>query len=427
MFLEIPGLQDILIILVLIVTIVILILLLTRKTSNDYDQLNKTEDSIIDKVRGLETSLSERIFESMLKFSDNVNDQLRKQTDMSNDNIAEFRIKVNKELVEFQSKINESLSKDFKSLNESVEKRMNDINQKVDTRLDKGFTDTNQTFVQIAERVKVIDEAQKKIESLSNEMIGLQNILSNNQARGSFGEYQLNQLLFSLYGDNKKLYETQYTIKENRNETVRADAVIFMPEPHGIIAIDSKFPYSSYKKLFDNKDIDQAEREKITSDFGREVKKHITDIARKYIVPGITADYAIMFVPSDGILALLHSELVSVVEYARDKLVTIVSPTTLVPLLSSFQAVMIDHERSKHTKEIIDQLKKLKQNFKLFGEEWEKLNRSIERLRVDGDKVNNRVDKLTNKFEDIDKVSFIEEKSANKPPHIAETNENEEI
>jgi len=230
----------------------------------------------------------------------------------------------------------------------------------------------------------------------------------------------LNQLLLSVFGENDRLYQTQYTILKDKNETYRADAVIFMPKPNGMVAIDSKFPYSSYSKLFDNNELTKEENDRLISDFGREVKKHITDIANKYIVTGITSDYAIMFVPSDGILALLHSKLVTIIEYARNKNITIVSPTTLIPLLSSFQAVAIDFERSKHTKEIIEQLKKLKINFRIFGDEWSKLNRSIDTLRKDGDKVNNRVEKLNTRFHDIDKVNFLEEPKVEKLNESAE-------
>ena len=114
-----------------------------------------------------------------------------------------------------------------------------------------------------------------------------------------------------------------------------------------------------------------------------------------------------MFVPSDGILAMIHSKLANVVDYSRDKFVTIVSPTTLIPLLSSFQSMIIDHERSKYINEIILQLKKLRVNFKNFEDEWNKLNHSIDVLRKDGDKVNSRVEKITTRFKDIDKVNFI--------------------
>ncbi len=406
------GLAEILALVAAILSLLTLIfvglMLLNRSNNSEIDGL---EESITDKVRNMENSLTKSIYQSMLDFNKGVSEQLQKQSETSGDNITEFRLKVKEELSGFQEKIKETLNKDFSLLNESVEKKMFDINNKVEDRLSKGFKDTNDTFTKIAERVQVIDDAQKKIQTLSEEMVSLQTILSNNQARGSFGEYQLNQLLLSVFGDNRRLYDTQYTFKETKDGPVRADAVIFLPEPKGLIAIDSKFPYSSYSKLFDNKELSKTDEEILISDFGREVKKHITDIAKKYIIPGITTEYAIMFVPSDGILALLHSKLLSVVEYARDKNVTIVSPTTLVPLLSSFQAIIIDFEYNKHTKEIIDQLKKLKKDFRIFGEEWGKLNRTIDTLRKDGDKVNTRVERLSDKFKDIDKVEFIEESS----------------
>jgi len=393
------------------IALIILILLLFNKNKNQ--ELNVVENTIIDKVKDMETAMTKSIHESMLNFNSLVNEQLRNQSKSSSDSITDFRLNINKELANFQSKINEDLKKDFNFLNENIEKRMFDINNKVEDRLSKGFKDTNETFNQIVKRVEVIDEAQKRIKDLSEEMVSLQNILSNNQARGSFGEYQLNQLLVSLFGENKKLYETQYTFKKGKNEVVRADAVIFMPEPKGMIAIDSKFPYSSYSKLFKNKELSKEEETKIIGDFGREVKKHITDISNKYIIPGVTTDYAIMFVPSDGILALIHSRLSVIVEYARNKNVTIVSPTTLIPLLSSFQSMVIDYERSKHINEIIIQLKKLKANFNNFELEWSKLNRTIDTLRKDGDKVNTRVERITTRFKDIDKVNFIEEENKN--------------
>lgn len=388
-----------------VVLILVIYMLLNRNKNND---LNTFENSILNEVKDMESTMTKSISESMLNFNNLVNEQLRNQSKTSSDSITEFRINVNKELSNFKDNINDNLTKDFKSLNDSIEKKMFEINNKVEERLAKGFKDTNETFNQIVERVAVIDEAQKKIKDLSEEMVSLQNILSNNQARGSFGEYQLNQLLMSVFGENKKLYDTQYTLKKGNKEVVRADAVIFMPEPRGLIAIDSKFPYSSYSRLFDNNQLTKEEEEKIISDFSREVKKHITDISAKYIIPGTTADYAIMFVPSDGILALIHSRLPAVVEYARNKFITIVSPTTLVPLLSSFQSMVIDHERSKYINEIITQLKKLRTNFNNFEGEWAKLNRSIDTLRNDGDKVNKRVERITTRFKDIDKVNFIE-------------------
>jgi DNA recombination protein RmuC len=360
----------------------------------------------IDKeIDQLEKNIKSELNDSLLKFNNEVNRQLMHSSELSSKNISEFRLNINSQMSEFQEKISNKFNLEFKSLSTTVEKRMNEINEKVEERLSKGFKDAQITFVDIAKRVEVIDEAQKNIKELSEEMVSLQNILSHNQSRGAYGEYQLNQLLYSIYGNNQLLYKTQYTIKDN-DKSVRVDAAVFMPEPNGIIGIDSKFPYSSYSKLFDNKDLSKEEESKIISAFGRDVKKHITDIANKYIMPPITTDYALMFVPSDGILALLHSKLQNVIEYAREKFITIVSPTTIVPLLSSFKTFMIDYERSQNMEKINRELIKLSKDFNIFSKEWEKLSRSIQTVKNDTDKFDSRVEKINMKFGSIKNVGI---------------------
>ncbi|MFA7075053.1 MAG: DNA recombination protein RmuC [Candidatus Izemoplasmatales bacterium] len=402
------------ILIILLVLVLITLVLVIINYSLDRKKGN-IDDLIKGELKDLEISLTNNISSNLLDMTNKVNHQLLTSGDISNKNISELKDRFNTTMTDFQVKLNDRFNHEFQVLSQSIDKRMNNINEKVEERLDKGFKDANSTFVNIAKRVEVIDEAQKNIQILSEEMISLNNILSNNQARGSYGEYQLNQLLYSIFGHNNKLYKTQYTIKEDK-EVVRADAVIFMPEPNGMIAIDSKFPYSSYSKLFDNKGLTKEEEQKLISQFGQEVKKHITDIARKYINPPMTTDYALMFVPSDGILALLHSNLQNVVEYAREKFITIVSPTTIIPLISSFKAFVIDSERNKYTKQITDELIKLSKEFNRFTDEWLKLTRAIDLIKKNSDSVNFRVEKISSKFTDIKNVgieSGIAKKGAN--------------
>lgn len=403
----IDTLTIILLSLVLAGVIIDVILQLRKPRSED---LKQVESTTLTKIDQMKTDVIKTVYDSMLRFNQDVNTLLRETSEKSGENISEFRINVNKELTGFQEKLSGKLQEDFKKLTDEVNQKLFKINEDVDDRLKKGFLSTNDTFVQIAERVKIIDEAQKKIEGLSQEMIGLQNILSNNQARGSFGEYQLNQLLFSVFGDNNKIYATQHTIKEARGkqESVRADAVIFMPEPHNKVAIDSKFPFSSYSKLFDDKGISKDEEDKLIQSFGSEVKKHITDIGNKYIIDGVTANYALMFVASDGILALIHAKLPNIVEYAREKRVTIVSPTTIIPLLSSFEVARIDYEKAKNAKIIDSQLKLLNKEFEIFSRDWTKLSQSIQSLTRQSDAVDRRVIRITDKFGRIKNADFSE-------------------
>lgn len=409
-----------------IMTIVISVLLVALITLNvvfhvRQTQMNFNEDfsnierKLLNSIADLRVAVNQAMNESMMNFNEKVTVKLSDNNEKATLDMANFRINVNQELSTFESKLAENIQSEFSKLSQNVEKQMSSINEKVEERLKNGFISTNETFVQIAERIKVIDAAQKNIEALSDEMIGLQQILTNNQSRGSFGEYQLNQLLYSVFGDNQKLYELQKTLKEAtaKSEKVRADAVIYMPEPHGMIAIDSKFPFSEYAKLFDNKNLTKEEEEKIISSFGQDVKKRITEISSKYIIPGTTVDFALMFVASDGILSLLHSRLPNVIEYAATKKVTIVSPTTLIPLLSSFLAIRIDYERSLYSKQIKDELNMLKKEFNKFDTEWQKLNETIQRLSRQSLDVNTRVEKITTKFKKISDVEILDSMDSN--------------
>lgn len=379
-----------------LLVVVIVLQFVFRAKSGDSSQLVQHFDSLEDALRReleeTRANMTSTVFKSMLEFNTSVNAQLSDSGERSVKNIAEF-----------QDKLNTRIAEDFKGLSETLNLKMAEINTKVEDRLSKGFSETNQTFVQIAERVKVIDEAQKNIESLSNEMIGLQNILTNNQSRGSFGELSLAQILFAVYGEQHKFYEMQYTIREQRGKQdyVRADAVVFLPEPNGMIAIDSKFAYSAYAKLFNNKDLSAEEESKLLQQLSADVKKQITEIASKYIIPGKTSEYAVMFVPNDGVLALIHSKLDNVTQYAAEKRVTIASPTTLIPLLSTLKVLYLDYERSQHSVEITKQLLQLKKQFAIFEKVWTTLNNNIQSLTSQSATVNSRVEHITQGFTKI--------------------------
>lgn len=408
------GFTEYLILTVLLISIASLVLgfiLLFRKKDDKESraEINRLNAEITARIGDMKDNVTQSIYTSMMTFNEQVNQKLFDNSQISAQNIGKLQLSVNDQLGQFRETISSRLNESFKALSESVDKRMDLINGKVEDRLSKGFEDTNKTFLQIAERVKIIDDAQKNIQGLSKEMIGLQQILTNNQTRGSFGEYQLNQLLYAAFGENNALYEVQYTIKEakGKSESVRADAVIKLPDPGKMVAIDSKFPFSEYSKLFDNKDLSKAEEEKTIQAFAADIKKHITDISGKYIIPGTTVDYAIMFVASDGILALIHSKMANVMEYAQAKRIVIVSPTTLYPLLSTFYAIVLDYQRNKYADEINRQIIALTKEFERFSGDWLKLNENIQKLTRQSIDVNAHVEKITSKFGQIKNVDLL--------------------
>ena len=305
----------------------------------------------------------------------------------------------NEKLERFQKNISESINIRFDALNEQMVSRINDINKKVDEQLQQGFKNTTESMSQVRERLKVIDEAQKNIESLSKDVVSLKNVLENNQNRGQYGEYQLSMVLHNVFGDTIGCYKEQYTIKNAKDEEnkVRADAVVFMPEPNKMICIDSKFPFATYARLFET--TDENERDDLNKIFIADVKKHVTVIKNKYIIEGKTAPQAIMFIPNDGIFAYIHQNCESVVEYARQCEVILTSPSTLPAILVTINMIRIEGERAKNVREITNQLVKLGKEFGMFSREWESFSTQLGRASNSKDKLDNRVNKINSKFE----------------------------
>ena len=314
----------------------------------------------------------------------------------------------NQKLERFQTNIIETMTKRFESINLQLGEKMKEINQKVEDKLKEGFQGTSETMAQVRERLKVIDEAQKNMESLSKDVVSLRSIMEGNQTRGAYGEYQLNMVLHNVFGDTVGCYQEQYTIKKVKDgDDVRADAVVFMPEPNKMICIDSKFPFQDYERLM--KEEDESNKEEYKRLFASAVKKHITVIKDKYIIEGKTAPEALMFIPNDGVFAYIHQELLDVVDYAREKRVILTSPSTLPAILVTINMVRIEAERAKNVKEISKQLDALGKQFTLFSNEWTQLSRQLDTATKTREKLDSRVSRITNKFDAISTNSDIEE------------------
>lgn len=163
--------------------------------------------------------------------------------------IGKLETGVVKELGDFKNGFSKDLYDDFEKLNEKLDYKLRLINDKVNERLDENFEKTNKTFMNVLERLSKIDEAQKKIDTLSQDIISLQSVLTDKKTRGIFGEVNLKQIMSSVFGENKSIYQMQYTFE---NKTI-ADCVLFAPQPLGTIAIDSKFPLEHYRIMVEKK------------------------------------------------------------------------------------------------------------------------------------------------------------------------------
>lgn len=314
--------------------------------------------------------------------------------------LGKLEVSMMKELGDFKSDISRNLNKDFTALNEQLERHLIAINERVNERLDQNFEKTNKTFMNVIERLSKIDEAQKKIETLSTDIVSLQSILTDKKTRGIFGEVNLKHILTSVFGErNDNIFRLQYTLSTG----VIADSVVFAPEPLGTIAIDSKFPLEHYQLMVDKK-LTPDLRENYERLFKQDMKKHIDAISSKYIIPGETANQAILFLPAEAIFAEINAYHQDIIDYAYKKKVWITSPTTLISTLTVVEMIIKNIERDKYTSIIHEELNKLGLEFARYKERWDKLARSIQTVNKDVENVSITTDKITKKFETINKV-----------------------
>lgn len=314
--------------------------------------------------------------------------------------LGKLEVGMVRELGEFKSDLSKNMNEDFTKLNEQVERRLIAINERVNERLDQNFEKTNKTFMSVIERLSKIDEAQKKIEHLSTDIVSLQSILTDKKSRGIFGEVNLKHILTSVFGENNdKIYKLQYTMS---NKYI-ADCCLFAPSPLGTIAIDSKFPLEHYQLMVD-KTLSQEERDRYEKMFKMDVKKHIDAISTKYIIPGETSDQAIMFLPAEAIFAEINAYHPDIIEYSYKKKVWITSPTTLISTLTVIEMIIKNMERDKYTSIIHEELNKLGLEFARYKERWDKLSRSIQTVNKDIENVSITTDKITKKFQTINQV-----------------------
>jgi DNA recombination protein RmuC len=314
--------------------------------------------------------------------------------------LGKLEVNMIKEMGEFKSDLNRNMNDDFTKLNEQVEKRLLMINEKVNERLDQNFEKTNKTFMNVIERLSKIDEAQKKIETLSTDIVGLQSILTDKKTRGIFGEVNLKHVLVSVFGEkNDNIYRLQYTLSNG----YIADSVLFAPEPLGTICIDSKFPLEHYELMVDKK-LTQEARDAAEKMFKQDMKKHIDAISSKYIISGETTDQAILFLPAEAIFAEVNAYHADIIEYAYKKHVWITSPTTLISTLTVIEMIIKNMERDKYTSIIHEELNKLGLEFSRYKERWDKLARSIQTVNKDVENISVTSEKISKKFETINRV-----------------------
>jgi DNA recombination protein RmuC len=358
-----------------VITIILLTILLLRKPpqNNSAIELQERMKMLHEQTASLQTHLTEHLMRSF--------DLLRGQ------------------IVETLKQNTEQVDKQIHKLTEQTDLRLREINGQVEKRLAEGFEKTNATFHDVVKRLALIDEAQKKITELSTNVVSLQEILVDKRSRGAFGEVQLSSLVSNVLPEN--CYALQYTFPNG----VRADCVLFLPTPTGNICIDSKFPLENYQKMLD-RDITEAEKMVAVRQFKQDIKKHIHDVAEKYIIPNETSDGVILFIPAEAIFAEIHSHYPELVQEAHQARVWMASPTTLMAILTTARAAIKDDATRKQINIIQQHLNALNKDFSRFSDRMNKLATHIRQANEDVGDINTSAQKITARFAKIEQVEL---------------------
>jgi len=292
-----------------------------------------------------------------------------------------------------QARMAEQLQTQERELAKKLEERLADVTKRVGESLEKSSQTAQTTITDLKERLAVIDSAQKNITALSTQVVGLQDILANKQARGAFGEIQLNDLVVQSLPPSA--YAFQSTLASGR----RVDCLLTLPNPPGAIAIDAKFPLEHYQTLRDAGT--DAEREAARRLLAQAITKHVKDIAERYIVPGETADSALMFLPSEAVYAELHASLPAVVQDAFRRRVWIVSPTTLMATLNTVRAVLKDARISEQAGllqaevgRMLDDVRRLDDRVGKLQDHFRQADEDIRQIRVSTEKIDKRAERI---------------------------------
>ena len=294
------------------------------------------------------------------------------------------------------------LSNSVETLVKTMDARLEQISGKVAERLDEGFKKTNETFTNVMTRLATIDEAQKKIDGLTTNVVSLQQLLGDKRSRGAFGEVQLEGLVRNI------LPPDAYSFQEKLSNGNRVDCLLILPPPTGKVPVDAKFPLENYHRMLDQ---DLAESDKLLArkQFKQDIKKHIDDISQKYLIRNETSDGAVMFVPAEAVFAEIHAYHSDLVEYAMHQHVWIVSPTTLMAVLNTARAVMKDVQMREQVHIIQSELGKLSVDFKRFDERMKRLADNIRKANEEAGQVEITSRKISDHFAKIEAVEMKED------------------
>lgn len=359
------------------------------------NQNQATLQNVLEKLSDSRLQQLQAFNDHRTRFDERQIESLKLLQDTLQKGVQDSRANVKEALVDYSTEIN----KRFDQLTNTTDLRLKEINQQVEKRLTEGFEKTTETFTDVIKRLALIDAAQKKITELSNNVVSLQEILNDKRSRGAFGEVQLSALIRNVIPEQH--FSFQHTLSNGK----RVDCMLLLPEPTGNMAIDAKFPLESFRQIIDSS-LSDNDRRSFEQQFKIDIRKHIQDIAEKYIIPGETSDGAIMFIPAEAVFAEIHARHPDLVEYSHRAKVWMVSPTTMMAILTTARAVLKDAATRQQLHIIQKHLHMLANDFERFQKRMDNLAKHIAQAHTDVDEVHTSARKITQRFGQIEKVEL---------------------
>ena len=344
------------------------------------------KENLLERFEGVRKAVTESLADGQLKQQEALGESLERISRQLRESLAESR---------------SVLDKRVDRLTKTTEARLKEISGQVEKRLTEGFEKTTETFARVLEHLSRIDEAQKRITELSASVVSLQEILTDKRTRGAFGEVQLEGLVRNL------MPEGSFALQHTLSNGTRVDCILFLPEPSGNVPIDAKFPLESYQRMVDY-DAPESEREQARRRFRQDIRRHVQDIAGKYLIPGEASEGAVMFLPAESVFAEIHAHFPDLVEEAQRARVWLASPTTLMAILTTASAVIKDIATRRQVNVIQEHLRYLAADFDRFRERMDRLATHIRQAHEDAQQVNTSAKKISSRFVKIEKVELDE-------------------
>lgn len=353
------------------------------------------KENILERLGESRVQQQQAFNEHRSRFDERQLEALKILQDTLQKGVLDTRLNVKESLNDYA----QQLGKRVDALTQTTDLRLKEINEHVEKRLTAGFEKTTETFTDVVKRLALIDAAQKKITELSTNVVSLQEILNDKRSRGAFGEIQLSALIRNVLPEQN--FEFQHTLTNGK----RADCILFLPDPTGNIVIDAKFPLENFRLLTDTA-LGEAERNVAEIQFKKDIRKHIQDIAEKYIIPAETADGAIMFIPAEAVFAEIHARHPDLVDISHRAKVWMVSPTTMMAILTTARAVLKDTATRLQLNIIQDHLRLLANDFKRFQKRMDDVATHISKAHTEVEQVHISAKKITARFGQIEQVEL---------------------